>query len=81
METVDVMFGFVIGVILSALITFLIIMGSNRTCVIPKGNTTVSYEYTTQCRCGDTVEGYQSLVDGFNQEECKSCGYHAEFNK
>ena len=38
----------------------------------------VSYEYTTQCRCGGTIEGYQSLVDGFNQEECSKCGYHKE---
>ena len=38
----------------------------------------VSYEYTTQCRCGGTIEGYHSLVDGFNQEECSKCGYHKE---
>lgn len=43
--------------------------------------TMVSYEYTTKCRCGGEIEGYQSLVDGYNQEECKGCGYHAEFNK
>lgn len=38
----------------------------------------VSYEYTRECDCGGTVEGYHSLVDGFTQEECKSCGFHKE---
>lgn len=48
---------------------------------ISKEKTMVSYEYTLSCRCGGTIEGYKSLVDGYIREECKSCGYHTEFNK
>lgn len=81
METIDVIFGFIIGAIMSAIITFLVIASLNGVYVIDDDRQMVSYEYTTQCRCGGTIESYQSLVDGFSQEECKSCGYHAEFNK
>lgn len=37
----------------------------------------VSYEYLTTCpKCGDNkMEGYYSLVDGYTQENCKSCWY------
>lgn len=45
---------------------------------LPRDRNMVSYEYTTQCRCGGTIEGYQSLVDDYNREECNKCGYHKE---
>lgn len=59
------------------LIVLLLIIGANVS-HMTTNRQMVSYEYTTQCRCGGTIEGYQSLVDGFNQEECNKCGYHKE---
>lgn len=69
----------VIGMIFGALF-MVYCLSSYNTYSIGKERKMVSYEYTTKCRCGGTIEGYQSLVDGFNQEECKSCGYHREVN-
>lgn len=78
MEMIDVIFGFIIGAIMSAFITFLIIISLNSTYIIESDRVMTSYEYTTQCRCGGTIEGYQSLVDDYNREECSKCGYHKE---
>lgn len=38
----------------------------------------VTYQYLTTCpNCGsELMEGYYSFVDGYNQEECKECGYY-----
>lgn len=77
-EMTDVIFGFVIGAIISAVITFLIIISLNSVYIIEDGRTIISYEYIAECRCGGTIEGYQSLVDDYNREECDKCGYHKE---
>lgn len=49
--------------------------------VIPKDRNITSYEYTTKCRCGGIIEGYQDSEHGINKEECGKCGYSAEFNE
>lgn len=40
----------------------------------------VSIEYLTTCpKCGnDKMEGYYSLVDGYNYENCKNCWYYTD---
>ena len=69
-----IVFSLVLGFVIGSLFVFLLLIGTNS----HKDRTMVSYEYTTQCRCGGTIEGYQSLVDDYNREECKNCGYHKE---
>ena len=59
------------------IIVLLLILGSNLS-RMATNRQMISYEYTTECKCGGTIEGYQSLVDDYNREECKKCGYHKE---
>ena len=80
MKILDYVFTCIIGM-LFGVFAMIIFSNCTNTYVLPKGRNLVSYEYTKQCQCGESIEGYQSLADGFNQEECKSCGYHAEFEK
>jgi len=64
---------FFIGVLIGSMVTTIILPKPQQF----KGKI-ITYEYAKQCQCGETIEGYHSLVDGYVIEECKSCGYHIE---
>lgn len=77
LKSYGVIFGYIIGVITMVALIWCVEIDNNNYS-IPKDRQMVSYEYTTECRCGGTIEGYQSLVDDYNREECNKCGYHKE---
>lgn len=71
---------FICGVGIGAAVLWISFSGLKLMNEKPKGKI-VTYEYIRECQCGETVEGYYSLVDEYIIESCSNCGYHKEGQK